>query len=182
MQNILDDTEVAMQKAVQSLEKELGTINIGRATPSLLDTVRVDCYGNQLPLNRMANISVPDPLTLVIQVWDKNLLSNAEKAILAANLGLNPIVDGLMLRISIPRPSEERRRELCKNVKRYGEDKKIVLRGLRKDALEKMKKMKKDLREDLVKDFEKKVQDITDKHTKLVDHLVITREKILLTL
>ncbi|MDR3078468.1 MAG: ribosome recycling factor [Rickettsiales bacterium] len=181
MQDILNDTETMMQRALESLGKDLATVNAGRATPSLLDRVMVDCYGDRTPLSRVAAISVPDPLTLSLQIWDRSIVSNVEKAILAANLGFNPVVDGLSIRINIPKLSEERRRELCKLVRKYGEDRKVSIRNLRKDSLEKIKKIKSNFGEDLVRDFEKKVQNLTDKYAKTVDDMVSTREKNLMT-
>jgi ribosome recycling factor len=181
MQDILNATDTAMRRAVDSLEKDLGTINTGRATPSLLDTVMVECYGSYTQLSKMASITAPDPLTLVVQPWDKSLLSATEKAIMAANLGFSPSPEGGLLRISIPKLSEERRKELCKVAKKYGEDRKVTVRNIRKDSLDKIKKSKNGVSEDLVKDTEKKVQETTDKYVKEIDGLVAQKEKNLLT-
>ncbi|MDR2777339.1 MAG: ribosome recycling factor [Rickettsiales bacterium] len=182
MQDILDETDNLMQRVVESLKKDLATINTGRATPSLLDRVMVEHYGNCTPLNRVASISVPDPLTLLLQIWDKSMVGSVEKAILAANLGFSPVIEGTTVRVNIPRLSEERRKELCRVVKKYGEDRKVSIRNLRKDSLEKIKKNKSGFGEDALRDFEKKVQNITDKHAKSVDELVAAREKLLLTI
>ena len=182
MQEILKNTDELMAKAIESLKRDLGTVSTGRATPSLLDTVKVDSYGSYVPLKQVASVSVSDSSTLVIQAWDKASVSHIEKAIIAANLGFNPMVDGMLIRINIPKLSEERRKELCKIVKRYGEDKKIAIRNIRKESLEKIKKNSKDISEDLVKDTEKEVQTLTDKYCKISDDLVSLKEKDLLTI
>lgn len=180
MQEIINNIDVLMQKAIESLKRDLASVSTGRAVPSLLDTVRVECYGNFVPISQVANVSVSDSSTLFVQVWDKSVVSHVEKAILNANLGFNPMVEGTSMRINIPKLSEERRKELCKIVKKYGEDKKIVIRNIRKDALEKIKKVKKDFSEDLIKDTEKKVQDLTDKYVKNVDEIIVVKEKDLM--
>lgn len=182
MQEILNNTDSLMSKAIDTLKRDLATVNTGRATPSLLDTIRIECYGSFMPLNQMSNVSVLDSSTLLIQVWDRSMVSHVEKGIQNANLGFNPMVDGTSIRINIPKLSEERRKELCKIVKRYGEDRKIAVRNIRKDSLEKIKKIKKDFSEDFVKDSENKVQELTDKHTKNIDLLVSAKEKDLLTI
>lgn len=181
MQEILDNTDSLMQKAVEALKRDLATVSTGRAMPSLLDTVKVEAYGNFVPLNQLSNISVSDSSTLLIQVWDRSMVSHVEKGIQNANLGFNPMIDGTSIRINIPKLSEERRKELCKIVRRYGEDKKIAVRNVRKDALEKIKKVKKDFSEDFVKDTEDNIQKLTDKHVKDIDSLVSIKEKDLLT-
>lgn len=182
MQEILNNTETLMIKAIESLKRDLGTVSTGRANPSLLDTIKVDSYGSYVPLKQVASVSVSDSSTIVVQAWDKSTVSHIEKAIIAANLGLNPMVDGMTIRINIPKLSEERRKELCKVVKRYGEDKKIAIRNARKDGLESIKKIAKEHSEDLVKDTEKEVQNLTDKYCKNVDDLVAIKEKDLLTI
>lgn len=182
MQEILHNTENLMIKAIDSLKRDLGTVSTGRANPNLLDTVKVESYGSYMPLKQVANVSVSDSSTIVVQAWDKSTVSHIEKAIIAANLGLNPMVDGMTIRINIPKLSEERRKELCKVVKRYGEDKKVAIRNARKDGLESIKKIAKEHSEDLVKDTEKEVQNLTDKYCKNVDDLVAIKEKDLLTI
>lgn len=182
MKEIIDNTNILMQKVVESLKRDLATVSTGRATPSLLDTVRVECYGNFMPLNQLANVSVADSSTLLIQVWDKSNVTPTEKAILSADLGFNPMVDGLNIRINVPKLSEERRRDMCKIVKRYGEDKKVAIRGVRKDSLEQVKKQKKDVSEDLIRSTENKVQELTDRYVKEIDELVTLKEKDLMTL
>ncbi len=183
MQEILQKAEDLMQKAAESLHKDLATISTGRANPSLLDPVRVESYGGAIvPLKQVANVSATDSSTLFIQIWDKGLVTKVEKGITAANLGLNPIVDGMGIRINIPKLSEERRKEMCKIAKKYGEDKKIAIRNIRKDSLESIKKIKKEFSEDLVKDTEKEVQNLTDKYCKNCDDAVEAKEKELLTI
>lgn len=181
MQEILNNTEISMSKAIESLKRDLGTINTGRAHPSLLDTVKVESYGSYMPLKQVSSVSVSDSSTIVVQAWDKSMVSHIEKSIIAANLGLNPMVDGMIIRINIPRLTEERRKEMCKIAKKYSEDKKISIRNVRKDSLESLKKIAKEFSEDLVKDTEKSIQDITDKYCKEVDNLVSMKEKDLLT-
>jgi ribosome recycling factor len=182
MQEILSNTENLMIKAIESLKRDLGTVSTGRANPNLLDTVKVESYGSYMPLKQVANVSVSDSSTIVVQAWDKSTVSHIEKAIIAANLGLNPMTDGMTIRINIPKLSEERRKELCKVVKRYGEDKKIAIRNARKDGLESIKKIAKEHSEDLVKDTEKEIQNLTDKYCKNVEDLVAVKEKDLLTI
>lgn len=182
MDDIIKNADELMQKAIESLKRDLGTVSTGRANANLLDTVKVESYGTYMPLKQVANVSVSDATTLLVSVWDKSMVSHAEKAIIAANLGLNPMVDGMSIRINIPKLSEERRKELCKIVKKYGEEKKVSIRNIRKEALEKIKKIAKEYSEDLVKDNEKKVQDLTDKYCKNSDDLVAIKEKDLLTI
>ena len=182
MEEIINNTNELMQKVVESLKRDLGTVSTGRANANLLDTVKVESYGTIMPLKQVANVSVSDATTLLVSVWDKSMVSHVEKGIIAANLGLNPMVDGMSIRINIPKLSEERRKELCKIVKKYGEDKKIAVRNVRKDSLEKIKKIAKEYSEDLVKDKEKDVQNLTDKYCKSIDELVETKEKFLLTI
>ena len=182
MEEIISNTNELMQKAVESLKRDLGTVSTGRANANLLDTVKVESYGTIMPLKQVANVSVSDATTLLVSVWDKSMVSHVEKGIIAANLGLNPMVDGMSIRINIPKLSEERRKELCKIVKKYGEDKKIAIRNVRKDSLEKIKKIAKEYSEDLVKDKEKDVQNLTDKYCKNIDELVEIKEKDLLTI
>lgn len=182
MEDIINTTNDLMNKAIESLKRDLGTVSTGRANVNLLDTVKVESYGTFMPLKQVANVSVSDATTLLISVWDKSMVSHVEKAIIAANLGLNPMVDGMSIRINIPKLSEERRKELCKIVKKYGEDKKIAIRNIRKDSLEKIKKIAKEYSEDFVKDNEKRIQDLTDKYCKNSDDLVALKEKDLLTI
>lgn len=165
-----------MEKAIQSFKKDLNSVSTGRATPNLLDTIRVESYGNFMPLNQISNISIPDASTLSIQPWDKSMVSHIEKAISAANLGFTPKVDGTIIRINIPRLTEERRRELSKLVKKYGEDKKVSIRNDRRDALDEVKRKKDEFSEDDVKRFSDKIQTLTDDFIKKIDSMVSEKE------
>ena len=166
-----------MNKAIQSLKHDLNSVSTGRATPSLLDTVKVESYGSFMPLNQISNISIPDASTISIQPWDKSMVSPIEKAIIAANLGFTPKVDGLIIRINVPRLTEERRKELSKLVKKYGEDKKVSIRNDRRDALDEIKKKKDEFSEDDVKKFNDKIQTLTDDFIKKIDVMVLEKEK-----
>jgi ribosome recycling factor len=177
MDNVSSKTQELMEKALQALKRDLNTVSTGRATPNLLDTVRVDSYGNFVPLNQISNISVTDSTTITIQPWDKTVVNAIAKSIMEANLGLNPQVDGMVLRINIPKLSEERRKELVKLIKKYGEDKKISVRNLRRDALDEIKKQKNAFSEDEVKRFGDKIQKLTDDYTGKIDTLVGDKEK-----
>jgi ribosome recycling factor len=173
--------ENSMKKTMEALRKDLNSVSVGRAAPSLLDSVKVDSYGSSVSLNKVSNITAVDSATLFVQVWDKNMLSLVEKAIQNANLGLNPQIDGNGIRINIPKLSEERRKELCKIVKKYGEDKKISIRNERKDANEELKKIAKTIPEDQKKRIENDIQKVTDKYNLEVDKMVEEKNKLLLT-
>lgn len=168
-----------MQKVIESFKKELSRIRTGRATPSLLDGLTVDYYGSPVPVNQIANISVPDARMIVIQPWEKNMIVAVEKAIQMSDLGLNPQNDGNLIRLPIPPLSEERRKEIFKNCKKIGEDNKIALRNVRRDANDKFKKAEKD--KEITQDEEKKgldnVQKITDRFVKDVDEILVKKEK-----
>lgn len=179
MKDILKQTEEKMIKAVDNVRRELIKIRTGKATTALLDTIRVDYYGTMNPLNQVGNVSVADAHTLSIQPWDRTMLGAIEKAILASDLGLNPSNDGTIIRVPIPPLTEERRRELVKLIKKFGEEGKIAVRNVRRDGIEHLKKAEKDehVSEDERKIAEKKVQDITDKHSKEIDQLLIDKGK-----
>ena len=178
MQEILDDTSRRMDKSIDALRQELHKIRTGKATTALLDTVKVDYYGTMTPLNQMANVSVLDAHTLTVQPWDKSSLQGVEKAIMSADLGLNPANDGNVIRVPIPPLNEERRLEFVKIVKKHGEECKIALRNVRRDAIEHLKTAEKEdhVSEDARMKAEKQVQDLTDKHSKVVDDLVRDKE------
>ena len=179
IKDILHDCETRMAKAIESLRHELAKIRTGRATTALLDTVKVDAYGAESPINQVANLSVPDAHTIAIQVWDKSLMSAIEKAIRAANLGLNPMNDGQIIRVPMPPLTEERRKEIVKLVKKFGEDSKVAVRNIRRDAMEHLKKAEKDqhFSEDDRKRGEEDVQKKTDGKIKDIDSLVAVKEK-----
>ena len=179
VKDILKEMEHKMQKSVEVLRQELAKIRTGKATTALLDGVRVDNYGNLSPLNQVANVSVKDAHTIAVQPWDKNMCGPIEKAIQAANLGLNPVVDGGIVRVPIPPLNEERRRELVKLVKKFSEDEKVAVRNVRRDALEHLKKSEKSehFSEDERKRGETDAQKLTDKYIKDIEGLVVLKEK-----
>ena len=179
MQQVFDTANDKMSKTITSLLKEYSTIRAGRANPAVLDRIQVDYYGAPTPINQMAAVSVPEPRTILIAPWDKSTLRDIEKAILTSDLGLNPQNDGSSLRLNFPPLTEERRRELVKGVFKYGEDAKVAIRSIRRDAMEKLKDMKKksEITEDDMKGAEKKMQDLTDKFCKEVDDLASKKEK-----
>jgi ribosome recycling factor len=179
IKDIIKDADSRMIKAVEHVRNEFARIRTGKATTSLLEGIKVDYYGNMVPILQVGTISTPDIHTLTVQVWDKTAVPALEKAILNANLGLNPIVDGQLLRIPIPTLNEERRRELVKLVKKYGEEGKISVRNVRRDAIEHIKKAEKaeHVSEDERKHAEGEIQKITDKHINEIDVLVQQKEK-----
>jgi ribosome recycling factor len=180
---VLDICKEKMGAAVEHLEKELVHIRAGKANPSMLDGVLVEYYGSMTPLAQVSNVSTPDARTLAVQPWEKNLISAIEKAIMNANLGLNPDNNGEVIRINIPVLTEERRRGLVKQVHQEGEHAKVSIRGARKDANVSLKKLEKDgLSEDLEKDAEASVQKLTDDFVKNVDSLVEAKEKDIMTI
>lgn len=179
---ILAEAEENMTNAVKHLEDQLVHIRAGKADPRLVDAVMVEYYGVMTPLNQVANVSTPDGRTIAIQPWEKSLINDIEKAILNANLGFNPDNNGEVIRINIPPLTEERRKELVKQVKHEGEEAKISIRNSRRDANDQLKKLvKSGLAEDLEKDAEASVQKLTDKFSKEVDHHVENKEKEVLT-
>lgn len=176
---IFSETEDKMEKAVVTLKRELGTIRAGRATPSLLDKIRVDYYGTPSPLNQLANISVPEPRLLVIQPWDKNILSDIERALLKSDLGLTPTSDGSVIRLSIPVLTEERRLELTKVVRKKAEEAKIAVRNIRREANDGLKAQEKQgiISQDEERRGQGKIQEITDTYIEKVDQVLLAKEK-----
>ncbi len=168
-----------MSKAVEVVRDELSKIRTGKATTALLDGIKVDYYGTMTPLKQVANVSTPDVHTVSVQPWEKTMIQTIEKAILNANLGLNPANDGSIIRVPIPPLNEERRKELVKLVKRFGEDGKIAIRNVRRDAIEHLKKAEKEehFSEDERKRAEQECQKLTDRHVKDVDNLLDHKEK-----
>jgi ribosome recycling factor len=178
LSNITAHALDSMDKAISHLEAELVKIRAGRANPNMFDGLVVDYYGNPTPINQVGNISVTDARTLVIQPWEKNMLQPIERSIIAANLGVTPQNDGLIIRIFLPPLTEERRREIVKRVHQEGEHSKVAIRNIRRDAIEHIKKLKKDgLSEDLAKDSEDEVQEMTDKYISFVDKHLAQKEK-----
>ncbi|WP_407071822.1 ribosome recycling factor [Pueribacillus theae] len=168
-----------MQKSVASLRKELATLRAGRANPSLLEKIQIDYYGAPTPLNQLAGISVPEARTLLIQPYDKSVLDEIEKAILKSDLGLTPSNDGNNIRITIPALTEERRSELVKLVKKYGEENKVSIRNIRRDVNDELKKSQKDgeITEDELRRLTEDVQKLTDKYIAEIDTVSNEKEK-----
>ena len=173
-----------MDKAVEVFSKELSSLRTGRANAAMLDLVKVDVYGQQMPINQVASITTPEPRMINIQVWDQNNVNLIDAAIKKSELGLNPQIDGQLIRLPIPELNEERRTELKKLIKSMGEKCKISIRNCRRDANEELKKLLKDkeIGEDQEKSFEKNVQTITDNHIKIVDDKVSSKEKEIMTI
>ena len=171
--------EEKIQKSENLLREDLATVRAGRANAAIVDKVMVDYYGSPTPLKALANISVPEPRTLLITPFDPKSIAEIEKAINIANIGINPINDGKVVRLQIPQVTEERRKELTKTVKKMGEDTKVAVRNLRRDANDKVKKLEKagDYTEDDVKDSLKEIQELTDKSIKEIDEIVEAKEK-----
>ncbi len=180
IEQLTDKSRKKMEETISSLKRDMDSISTGRANPNLLDTVRVEVYGSFMPISQLANVSVPDASTLSIQLWDKQNVKAVEKAIINSNLGFNPMIDGSLIRISIPKLSEERRRDLVKLAKKYGEDKKIALRNVRRDILDEFKKHEKELGKDQIHGFTDIIQKITDDFVKKVDEMIILKEKDLM--
>ena len=179
MKDVLKTTEEKMRKSVNVLDADYKSIRAGRANPGVLDKISVDYYGTETPVNQVAAISVSEARVLVIQPWDASMLKALEKAIQTSDLGINPTNDGKVLRIAFPQLTEERRREIVKQVHKLAEDSKVAVRSIRRDAMEKFKEMKKrsEITEDDLKDCEKKVQHLTDKYCDEVDALSKAKEK-----
>ena len=173
-----------MDKALDHLQEEFGAVRAGRANPRVLDRISVEYYGSETPLNGVATISSPDARTLVVQPWDTKLLKDIEKAIQMSELGINPQNDGRVIRLIFPQLTEERRKELVKQVKKYGEDAKVAMRNVRRDGMDYVKKLKKnsEITEDEQKKAEKDLQDMLDKYTKKVDEATSVKEKELMAL
>lgn len=175
---ILEDAQDSMQKALNHLETELIKIRAGKATPQMLDGLTVDYYGSLTPLNQVANVSVMDARTLTLQPWEKNMLQPIERSIIAANLGVTPQNDGNIIRLFMPPLTEERRKEFVKRASGEGEQSRVSVRSIRREAIEQIKKLQKDgLSEDEAKDAEKRMQDLTDKFIALVDKHLAAKEK-----
>jgi len=171
-----------MVKALESFKRDLGKVRTGRASLSLLDDLRIDYYGTPTPLNQIGALAVPEPRMITIQPWEKNLISEIEKAILKSDLGLNPSSDGQIIRLNFPPLTEERRKEMVKMVKRMGEDAKVMVRNTRREANDALKKLEKDkeISEDELKRGEKEVQDVTDDYVARIDKVLAEKEKDLM--
>lgn len=182
IKKIISDMQSHMEKAILHLESELGKIRAGKANPTMLEGIHVDYYGTSTPLSQVANVNTPDARTIVIQPWEKSMLTPIEKAIQVANLGFNPQNDGVIIRITVPPLTEERRKDLVKKTKAEGENGRITIRNLRRDANEHVKKeVKKGLPEDVLKDAETKIQNLTDSFISKVDKHLEFKEKEIMT-
>ncbi len=182
MNELIKNTEEKMNKTVAVLERDFKSIRAGRANASVLDRITVDYYGAPTPIEQMAAVSVPEPRVLMIQPWDATSLKDIEKAILISDIGINPQNDGRVIRLSFPPLTEERRKEIVKDVKKFAEDNKVAIRNTRRDAIEKLKALKKanTITEDDVANGEKKIQNLTDKYCKEIDDLATIKEKEIL--
>ena len=173
-----------MDKAIEVFSKELTSLRTGRANAAMLDLIRVDVYGQQMPINQLGSITTPEPRMINIQVWDANNVSLVDSAVKKSDLGLNPQIDGQLIRLPVPELNEERRTELKKIIKSIGEKCKVSIRNIRREANEELKKLlkSKEIGEDEEKSFEKNVQSITDEHIKTVDEKVSLKEKEIMTI
>lgn len=177
---IFDSAQEQMQASIKHLEKELIKIRAGRANPAMLEGIRVDYYGSPTPLNQVANVNTPDARTLAVQPWEKPMIPEIEKAIMNSNLGLNPQNNGEMIMINIPPLTEERRKDLVKRAKAEAEEARIGIRSARKEANDEIKKLD-GVSEDLIKDAEERVQELTNKYTNRVDNVLEKKEAEIMT-
>jgi len=179
VESIHQETKQRMAKSIENLKRDFSRIRTGRASPSLLDGLTVDYYGSPMPINQVATVSIPEARLIVIQPWEKTMLSPIEKAIQASDLGLNPQNDGNLIRVPIPPLNEERRKELVKNCKQISEEAKVAIRNVRRDSNEKLKKAEKDkaITQDDSKKALERIQKLTDEYIKSVDDLLALKEK-----
>ncbi len=178
MKELNKEFDARMQKTIEVVKSDFASVRAGRANAAVLDKIAVDSYGAPTPLNQVASISAPDPRTLAIQPWDGSLLKAIEKAIQTSDLGINPQNDGRIIRLNFPQLTEERRKELTKQVRKYAENGKVAIRNIRREAMDKFKAMEKkaEITEDDLKDYEKELQDLTDKRCKQLDELCEKKE------
>jgi ribosome recycling factor len=180
---IIEDAEASMKKAIGFLEVELIKIRAGKANPTMVDGIMVDYYGSPTPINQVANINIMDARTISIQPWERNMLQAIERAIIAANIGMTPQNDGVNIRLFLPPLTEERRKELVKKSGVECEHSKVAIRNIRRDAIEDVKKLQKDgLSEDVAKDSEKDIQELTDRYIALVDKHFVAKEKEIMSI
>lgn len=179
LKEILNESEMKMQKTIEILRKDYSVLRAGRANPAILEKVQVDYYGTPTPINQLANISAPEPRLLTVQPWDKSAVPNVEKAIMKSDLGLNPSSDGSVIRIVIPQLTEERRKELVKVIKKKAEEARVSVRNIRREANEKIKGLEKakDVPEDDAKKGQDDAQKLTDKYIKEIDNVLAKKEK-----
>ena len=178
MKEINKEFDAKMGKTIEVVKSDFASVRAGRANPGVLDKITVDYYGSPTPLNQVAAISTPDPRVLMIQPWDASILKAIEKAIQTSDLGINPQNDGRVIRLTFPQLTEERRKELGKQVRKYGENGKVAIRNIRRDAMDKYKALEKkgEMTEDDRKEYEKEIQDLTDKRCKEIDDLTAKKE------
>ena len=176
---IKKDADHRMKRAVENIQQEFAKIRTGRASPALLDGIKVSYYGNMVPLNQASTVTIPEPRLISIQPWDRNMIAEIEKAILKSDLGLTPSNDGTFIRVPIPQLNEERRKDLARLVKKFAEEGRIAIRNVRRDANDHLKKMQKnhDMSEDELSVVLDEVQEITDKHIKEIDAVLEHKEK-----
>ena len=181
---VLQNAETRMNKSIEKLKRDLSTLRTGRASSALLENITVDYYGAPTPINQMAQVTIPEPTQLVIKSYDRSVLKDIEKAIYEANIGLTPNNDGEVIRLNVPAPTEERRRELAKSVKGYAEEAKVAIRNVRRDANDELKKMQKnsEITEDGLKGQTDDVQKLTDKKVKEVDAIAAEKEKDIMSI
>ncbi len=184
MKDIYKPIDEKMTKTINVLSNDFAAIRAGRANPAVLDRITVDYYGTPTKINQMAAVSVSEARVLVIQPWDRSTLKSIEKAILASDIGINPNNDGSVIRLAFPPLTEDRRKEICKEIRKLGEDAKVAIRSIRRDGLEKFKADKKEgiMTEDDLKSAEKDVQDLTDKYGKTIDGMVAEKEKEIMSI
>lgn len=179
LESVLNSTEERMEKAVQTLKKDLATVRAGRATPAMLEKITVEYYGSQMPVNQVATVSIPEPRQLVITPWDKSMLAEIDRAIQKSDLGINPMNDGTVIRLVIPPLTEQRRQELVKQVRKMAEESRVAVRNIRRDANDELKKAEKqgEISEDDNRRSMEKVQSLTDKYIAQVDHILQGKEE-----
>lgn len=184
MANDYNEITAKMKKTAEILSQQFDSVRAGRANPAVLDKLRVEYYGTPTPINQIAAVATPDPRSLVIQPWDASSLKLIEKAILESDLGINPTNDGKMIRLGFPQLTEERRRDLIKQVKKYAEEAKVAIRNIRRDSMEDFKEQKKksEITEDDLKDVEKDMQKLTDDYIKEIDNIAAKKEKELMAI
>ncbi|MES2984758.1 MAG: ribosome recycling factor [Pseudomonadota bacterium] len=179
---MLNDLTKRMDGAITTLSKEFGSLRTGRASTNLLDTVQVEAYGSMLPMNQVGNVTAPEARMLMVSVWDKTMVKAVEKAIRESDMGLNPAVDGQTIRVPIPAPSEERRKEMVKIAHKYSEGAKVSVRNVRRDGMDELKKQEKEkkISEDEMHTQSDKIQKLTDDFVKKIDELMVAKEKDIL--
>ncbi len=182
IRDIHKTAEGKMKKSLENLASQLDTLRAGRANPRILDRIEVDYYGSMVPLNQVGNISVPEPRMLVITPWEKPMLKTIEREIQKSDLGMNPVNDGQVIRLVVPELTEETRKNLVKQVKKHGEDTKVAIRTIRRDAIEKIKALKNDVSEDDIKKGEDDMQKLTDQYIANIEKAAVDKEAEVMTI